>query len=158
MLRSLWMLVAAFGLVGCGTFVTVTPLGDQAPSSTQERSARSVEVYASGPPARPHADVAILEVEQTRGLNEQGNDVMVERLRARAAEAGCDAVVLGGFSERGRAAFNGVGELVDPGAKLLHATCIVYRDEEPVGSLAPRREVSELHAAPHQRIDFEQPR
>jgi hypothetical protein len=120
-------LVLAFGLsvlvIGCGTFVTETPL-NPAPRLLNPRGFESVEVFSSAPPARAHVDVALLEVEQTHDLNQQGTDLMIQRLRERAGAIGCDAVVIGGMRERGNST-----ELFDSGSTTLHATCIVYNDK-----------------------------
>ena len=90
-----------------------------------------MRIYASGPPARPHMDVAIREVEQTHSLNEQGLHIMMDRLRTRAAKLGCDGVVVGGIRERaGQPAGSGV-YLLDPGATTLHGTCIVFTGNPP---------------------------
>lgn len=56
----------------CGTSVSETYLNDP-PATMVPRAHRSVRIYASGPPTRPHMDVAILQVEQAHGLNEQGS-------------------------------------------------------------------------------------
>ena len=121
-MRSLSLVFCSFILLaGCGTFVTETAL-NPAPRPLYARGYESVEVFSSAPPARAHVDIALLEVEQTHDLNQQGTDLMVQRLRERAGAMGCDAVVLGGMRERG-----GDGHL-DSGSTTLHATCIVYKD------------------------------
>jgi len=91
-----------------------------------ETGASSVRLYTSGPPEQPHADVAILQVEQAHGLNEQGLDIMLDRLRTRAAQIGCDGVVVGGIRERDGFPAGTTFYLLDPGATTLHGTCIVF--------------------------------
>jgi hypothetical protein len=160
-MRSSVGLMVVLGLTGCGTFVTVTPL-DPRPTMTAGPPSL-VDVYSSGPPTRAHHDVALLEVEQTHGLNEQGTPLMIRRLREQAAAMGCDGIVLGGFRERDGAPTGSSWALVDPGSTTLHATCIVYRDEE-VGSFTPpsgaaaRAAPGEPTFATRQRIDREEPR
>jgi hypothetical protein len=80
-----------------------------------------VQVIASTPPAEPHVDVALLQVEQQEGLNRQGTDYMIQRLREKAAELGCDAVYLENSSE-----YDGDDSYLDPDAHQLLATCIVF--------------------------------
>ena len=154
-LIAIW--VATLGLVGCGTFVTATTLDDRVPwpSATAERD---VQIFASGPPSRPHSDIAILEARQTHGLNDQGVDVMIQRLRAQAAEIGCDAVVLGGFSEYRGARSDSALAILDESATLQRATCIVYTDAAPSRPMLVARRADEAPAATQQRIDREQPR
>lgn len=76
---------------GCGTFVTATPI-NPAPRPLVARTPESVQVLASGAPLEPHVDVALLEAEQDEGWNRQGTDYMIQRLREKAAELGCDAL------------------------------------------------------------------
>lgn len=79
-------------------------------------------------------EVAIFEVTQTHGLNEQGLDIMIDRLRTRAAKLGCDAVVIGGIRERDGFPAGSAYYLLDPGATTLHGTCIVF-----TGKASPAR-------------------
>jgi hypothetical protein len=113
---------------GCGTSVTATRLASP-PHALTPRSAWSVKVFASGPPQEPHVDVALLEVEQAHGLNEQGTHVMITELRRKAGEMGCDGVAIGGMRETDGAQPGSGWDLIDPGSTTLHATCIVYTDE-----------------------------
>jgi hypothetical protein len=101
----------------------------------------SVQIYTSGSPSRPHKDVALLEVEQTHGLNQQGRAIMLDHLRARAAQMGCDAVVVGGIRERDGAQPGSGFDLLDPGSTTLHATCIRFTDKLPL-STTPARKVT----------------
>jgi hypothetical protein len=85
------------------------------------RPPETVEVYSSSPPTRPHVDVALFEVTQTEDLTDRGTAFMIERLRERAGEMGCDAVLVGGMSEH-----EGSHSLFDSDSRTLQATCIVY--------------------------------
>ncbi|MDB4982756.1 MAG: hypothetical protein JWM82_3508 [Myxococcales bacterium] len=154
-------LLVALGLTGCGTFVTVTPLNGGLPPRPEYRV--PVDVFSSGPPTRPHDDVALLEVEQTHGLNAQGTDVMLHDLRRRAEALGCDGIVLGGFREHAGGPDGTAWNLIDPSATTLHATCIVYRDDDHVGTFARARASDQdddriASRQRRQRIDGEDPR
>jgi len=127
------LLLAAPVLVGCGTYVDFTPL-NQPPHALIARSPASVQVFASGPPARPHVDVAVIEAVQTHSLNEQGTGLMIERMRQQAAALGCDAIVLGGTTDHQGAQPGSGWDLLDPGSTKRQATCVVF-DDPP----APRR-------------------
>jgi hypothetical protein len=130
--------LSSWGLLsGCGTFVTATALND-APRPLKQRRPEQVEVYASAPPSRPHVDMALLEVQQTEGLNEQGTRLMVRRLREEAGRFGCDAIFISGRSERDGAQPGSGWDLVDPGSHTLHATCIVYQDDDQGTSPPPQ--------------------
>lgn len=134
----LLVLPGTFVLVGCGTFVDFTPINDP-PHALSPRRSSSVEVLSSGPPSRPHTDVAVLEAEQTHSFNEQGTGLMIERLRAQAAAIGCDAIVLGGATDHQGAQPGSGWDLLDPGSTKRQATCIVY-DNPPPPPVTDRRE------------------
>jgi hypothetical protein len=122
--------------MGCGTFVTDTRI-NPSPRPLRARAPATVEVYASSPPVRPHVDIALLEVQQTRGLNPQGTALMIENLRERAGALGCDALFLGGMSDHQGADPGSGFDLIDPGATIRQATCIVYSDESVADAQAP---------------------
>ncbi len=136
--RVLAGLVGAAMVSACGTYITETPLGDGYPTAGP-RSPSSVQVFASGPPSRPYRDLAILEAEQTHGLNEQGTSLMIAELKRRAALRGCDGIVLGGIRERDGAPLGSELYLLDPGATTMHATCIVFRPQPPKAKPRARR-------------------
>ena len=162
-MRATLLLVVLSGALvgGCGTFVDFTPINDP-PHPLRARSAASVEVLSSGAPARPHVDVALVEVEQTHSLNEQGTGLMIQRMREQAAAIGCDAIVLNGVTDHQGAQPGSGWDLVDPGATKREATCVVYDDPEPVHEF--RRTQPTVAAAPPraggapQRLDLEEPR
>jgi hypothetical protein len=116
--------------LGCGTVVYATPI-HSAPRPLVPRSAQSVEILVSGPPSEPYVDVALLEVRQDEGFNRQGMDYMIQRVREKAGELGCDAVLL---DNRGERAGTGQGvpfAFADPDARTLLASCIVYAAPMP---------------------------
>lgn len=154
---------AALGLflfaAGCGTTVTTTSLHNGGTRDLIPRPQHLVDVFASGPPRRPYRDVALLEVEQTHSFNEQGTDLMIQRLRERAGEIGCDGIVFGGFTERDGAQPGSGWDLIDPGATTLRATCIVYRHVPVVRTPATvsARPPTPDDGATSQRVDWEDP-
>ena len=107
------IIALALVAVGCGTFVTATSLNPP-PRRLVPRAAGSVDLFSSTPPSRPHVDAALLEAEQNDG---QSTAVMVQKLRDRAGDMGCDAIFIGN-----------PGEERHYGARTLTATCIVYTD------------------------------
>lgn len=135
-----FLVATVLAVSSCGTFVTETYLNDSSPTAPP-RSPVSVQIYTSGSPSRPHKDVALLEVEQIHGLNQRGRAIMLDRLRARAAQMGCDAVVVGGIRERDGAQLGSGFDLLDPGSTTLHATCIRFTDKLPL-STTPVRKVA----------------
>lgn len=113
----LLVLVAA----GCGTTMSQTQI-NPAPHAMAARPAASVEIISSGPPTRPHVDVALLQAQQ-EAYSLDNNADMIAKLREQAARLGCDALVIkgpdnGSYGDRDN-------------TWTLHgyfATCIAYTD------------------------------
>src|SRR5262245_59658682 len=91
--------LALLAATGCGTSITATAL-NQSPKPLAPRSPESVEIFASAPPGRPYVDVAYLEAEQQSDMSVDGIGAFITKLRRRAAEMGCDGVVLGSPTNR----------------------------------------------------------
>jgi hypothetical protein len=143
--------------LACGTTVSSTPLNGGA-SYQPPRPGRAVAIYASAPPNRPFREVALMRVDQTRGLNQQGTDLMLDRLREQAGAMGCDAVVLGGLGDRAGVQSGSIFDLLDPGATTLNATCIVFRDKRQAQTMVQSDGEDGEPAALGQRWDGEEPR
>ncbi len=122
-------ILAALLVTGCGTTLTQTQINNP-PHAMTPRPPASVEILASGPPTRPHVDVAILQAQQQAySLDDQAS--MIAQLRETAARLGCDALVING-PDNGSAGNRHT-------TWTLHgyfATCIAYTDVPP--SLAHR--------------------
>jgi hypothetical protein len=99
---------------GCMS-VSSTTIGSP-PHEMSARPATEVEIFASGPPARQHVDVALIRAND--GSLRWKLDDLVAALRERAAALGCDAIVI-----------------TDSHGNAMVATCIVYSDGAP-GSVA----------------------
>ncbi|HUJ62747.1 MAG TPA: hypothetical protein VLX92_29800 [Kofleriaceae bacterium] len=93
-MRSL-LLSALLG--GCAASAASTPLAAP-PHEMPARAVGSVEVFVGSQPPRPHLDVALVTVKR----GQASIDDMVAVMRGRAAELGCDALVIaGGFGRNG---------------------------------------------------------
>jgi hypothetical protein len=114
--------------------VTYTPAEAQTPaegsSGQAERPARdaknaeSVEIRALGAPARTHVIVGRLVVRED-GDDRVERDRLMQALRSRAAELGCDAVLLEPpFEEQKRVRFR--FDHLTMTRPVLHGACIVY--------------------------------
>jgi hypothetical protein len=113
-------LLAIFTLAACGTAITQTGI-NAPPHAMTSRSPASVEIFSSGPPTRPHVDVAVLEGQQQSEWSLDNQSDIIRQLRARAAEMGCDGLVITGPD-------NGAAGNRDY-TTTLHgflATCIAY--------------------------------
>jgi hypothetical protein len=106
--------------------VSVTPLSHGASGVTPKR-ASEVEIFATAPPQTRFVEVALLEADQSNGLNEQGVELMLLRLREAAGALGCDGIVLTGRGARAPAPYvEGPLPPVDYGSRQIYATCIAF--------------------------------
>jgi hypothetical protein len=124
MLKLACLVVA---LTGCGTSIRTTMV-NPAPHPMVARHPASVELFTAGAPARPHVDVALIEAEEQSSFSTSRTPDMLNKLRVRGAEMGCDAVVIGGMSSRDPGIHDAESWLVDhpKGRKGVYATCIMY--------------------------------
>jgi hypothetical protein len=119
-MRDRWMMLAlVLAIAGCGTadgltYVRINP----SPRPLHRRAPRDVELYASAPPTRPHADIGLFEVAQ--GFSRGGPNPVSEMfatLRVAAALRDCDAVVLSGTQSPSRYT-----------PRSIQAVCVVFTD------------------------------
>jgi hypothetical protein len=101
-----------FLLAACAPTVTFIPT-NSAPHVMAARPVSEVAVFTSERPERPFVEVGIVTAEAARGKHGvpiNGMPQLIAAVRERAAEAGCDAVLMG------------------PASSLTYqATCILYR-------------------------------
>jgi hypothetical protein len=149
-------LAALLLAAGCGTSIQATAI-NPSPYPLAARPPMSVELFTSGPPARPYVDVALLEAEATSSLSTDRTPEMLSALRARGAQLGCDGIVLGGMSSRDPSLGDAETWLVEHprGRNGVYATCIVYTAPPmvsaraaPTAAAAPAAPPPEA-AAPH---------
>jgi hypothetical protein len=134
--RLLWVLgmytkrfLALVLAAGCGTSIQTTPI-NPSPRAMAPRDPMTVELFTSGPPQRAHIDVAFFEAEESSSFSMHGTPEMMNALRQKGAQLGCDAVVVGGVSSRAPGVSDAEAWLVEnPKArKGVFATCIVYTE------------------------------
>lgn len=109
------LLLASLLFAGCAAQVASTQV-NQPPTQMFRRPVESVELFTSGPPVRPHTDVAVLEAEP--GLSERSTGELIGRMREKAAAQGCDGLVVTGVDTQ---VTHREGE-----RKTVTGTCIVY--------------------------------
>lgn len=109
-----FLVLASVLFAGCSASLTSTQV-NQPPAPMFRRSPESVELFTSGPPLRPHTDVAVLEAQS--GLTERSTGELIGLLRDKAGAQGCDGLVvtavethISRYEER----------------KTVTGTCIVY--------------------------------
>ncbi|HWA78475.1 MAG TPA: hypothetical protein VG937_39335 [Polyangiaceae bacterium] len=109
------------------------------PRALPPRPADSIEIFTSGPPDRPHIDLALIEAEQQSSGTEGGTAALVAALRAKAGELGCDALVIGSALSRTDTLANALTGY-EHDREALFGTCVVYTSEQTAAAdtQAPR--------------------
>ena len=134
------LLALLLAVAACGTSLRETVI-NPAPRPMAPRPPETVEMFTSGAPARPHVDVAFFEAEEASSFSTAETADMMNKLRKRAADRGCDAIVVGGLSSRDPGMHDAETFLVDnpKGRKGIYGTCIVYTESAPppVATQAP---------------------
>jgi hypothetical protein len=121
--------VVALGLSACGTTV-VTVETNPSPRPLRGRSASSVEVFSASQPERLFVEIGIIEARQSTMYSNDDLPEIIQEMRARAGEMGCDAVILTGGADR-VVGTTGTNKTAGSVRSLTgyRGTCIVYRDE-----------------------------
>jgi hypothetical protein len=130
---------------GCGTSLRATMI-NPAPHAMQPRPPQTVEMFSSGPPHRPYIDVAYLEAEQEASYSLDGTSDFIAQLHERAAQMGCNGVVLGGVTNAPDAVAS-VTANINASRKGTTAICIMYLPEA-VAAKPPPAAVQPATAAP----------
>jgi hypothetical protein len=124
MLRALLPLLAACAPVT--TAMSIDPPPHKLVSTAPDR----VAVFAREEPRQPHVEVALLYASDTD--DDRGR--LVSALRGRAAELGCDAIVLDGMAGTKRVTTGYFDDDLGRWRKVrendqvgMYATCIAYR-------------------------------
>jgi hypothetical protein len=121
-------------LTACGTSITYVPLNSP-PHPLTPRSAESVELFTTAPPARPYVEVAAIESRQ-QSHSVDGTAVIYKKMREEAARRGCDGLVIVGSNDATQVSGSytespggyGSGSVSSRTLKGYRATCIVYKD------------------------------
>ncbi len=125
---ALALALVAFA-TGCGTSVTVVPTNSAADGGPP-RPGHHVEVFATQLPDRPYREIALLEAQQASGLSVHDRADVMDELRERAGDLGCDAIVVLGANDQtvGRISSTGNGGVFGSVQMLegYRAACIVY--------------------------------
>lgn len=116
--------LATLGLTACGTYVTYAELNRPPHASTPRPSPLDVEVFVSKAPPRPYVEVYSLNGEKRTEYSQADRNDMVASMRAKAAELGCDGLVVGDVT-RADATATSTGATAKVGG--LSAVCIMYR-------------------------------
>jgi hypothetical protein len=109
------------GLTACGTSIRQIHT-NAPPRPLAPRPVETVEVFTATVPQRPFVEVAYFEAQQESQISLDDSGDVFMKLRAQAAQVGCDGLIINGANDR----VVGDRKHVD----TLHGyagTCIVYR-------------------------------
>jgi hypothetical protein len=118
---------AVLGLVACGPVVAIEPLNSPVRPMTP-RAPEHVELLTQKP-ARPFVEVAMIRMQDSK--YDASTGTLFEKIRARGAKMGCEAVVIVGRDD-GTELFARDEPVVG-----YMASCLQYREER--GALDGRR-------------------
>jgi hypothetical protein len=135
-MRSL--LPALLLVAACGTttrFVATNP----SPHPLAARAPSTVDIYTTGTPQVAYVEVGILQARQSSKYSLDDMPEIVSKMRAEAAQIGCDGVVLNGASDK----TVGSGDQTSSSTTTLEGywgACIVYlgADDGAPGETAAR--------------------
>lgn len=139
-MRRLSLTLASMFLAACGTKVAYLPL-NPSPRAMKARALTEVEVFTSSKPTRPFTEVGMIESQQESMYSGDSPQQVFYRLRAEAAQRGCEALIV--------TSNDGVhGDTWQHGGavrtlKGYRGTCIVYKDGPEAPAEAPAETASQ---------------
>jgi hypothetical protein len=119
--------VAVIAGTACGVSVRQTAL-NAPPRPLQPKPVDQVEVYTTNRPAQPYRDVSMLQLEEESIYADKSEAEILRRLRAVAANQGCDGIIVLGQSGTVQSGITGEYARTLRG---LRATCFAYERTPP---------------------------
>lgn len=135
------LLLAA--VAGCGTKLAFTPLAVP-PRPLQPRAESTVEMFLSSKPKRPYVAVGTIGSAHEGRFSTDTSEEVLLALRTKAAEVGCDAVVLTSETDREIAWATG-NQVSSTTLKTFEALCVVYSESAPAEA-APATSAAAIEA------------
>jgi hypothetical protein len=115
-------------LAACGTTVQFAPT-NPSPRALSPRPPETVQIYTTGTPDEPYAEVGILQARQASTVSfDEFPDVIAE-MREEAAQIGCDGVIITSRADATTGSTFGNGNGIYGETETLEGvmgTCIVY--------------------------------
>lgn len=136
-LRSCAAAASLCALLACGYRTRFVPTNTP-PRAMKPRSADSVAMFTSSKPTRPFVEVGMLSSEHKGYFSSSTDEEVVLGLREKAAEVGCDGVILEAETTT-EMATAGTMTASTKAIKKFRAACILYSDngEPPAEKAAP---------------------
>jgi hypothetical protein len=96
------------------------------------RSAASVALFTSSAPTKPFVEVGLLSSAHASQYSTSGDEEVILALRTKAAEIGCDAVIVQAETGYVTGQISSMGQISTDTKKKYRAACIVYSDSAEV--------------------------
>ena len=125
--------VTALLFAACGTTTQWVPT-NPSPRPLGPRDPMTVEIWTTGVPNRAYTEVGIITARQSSELSTDDMPQIINELRAKAAEIGCDAVMLQGKDDKvvgGSSTHHGTGGGSTTTLEGYWGACLVYLDDAP---------------------------
>ena len=135
MFRLLSVFVIAC-VAACGTTTQFTPT-NPSPRQMQPRDPATVHVYSAGKPDVPYVEVGIIQARQSSEFSTHNMPEIIGEMRARAAEIGCDGVIINGANNT----VVGHEDLIGPGStdtlEGFWGACVMYEAPREAATTPP---------------------
>jgi hypothetical protein len=112
-------------LSACGPSIEYLPGLLEAPRTPRPRRPETVEILSGDRGGRPYFEIGTLIAGPAAVTSASEKAALLRRLRARAAEVGCDALVVG-ETVAAAASPGGGGD----GRRTIRASCVVFVDDK----------------------------
>lgn len=129
--RVAWALVV-FSFCGCGTTIRYAATNPP-PRAMTPRDPSTVGMFQTGVPDRPYTEVGILSARQSSQYSVSDLQDIVDAMRKRAAQIGCDAVVITGSDKEvvgSSTTSQGTGSGSVHTLEGIKGVCIVYESAD----------------------------
>lgn len=124
---SVFLLALACAAAGCAATGSFIPTGDPA-LAREPRPPEQVEVFTAGPPARPFAELGMLEAQQSADYPHlDPPEDLLAQMRREAGQRGCDGLVITGPNDAVVTVTKDEKDSVRT-LKGFRGTCIVFTD------------------------------
>ncbi len=127
-LKKIWRrdcaLILLIVVAGCAPTVEYVPT-NAPPRTLVRRAPGSVVVFSTTQPPQPYTEVGLVEVQQRSSMT--GAQDLLALMREKAAEVGCDGLIILGSNDKVWSTSYGGGTL-----KGYRASCFVYNAQSAV--------------------------
>lgn len=115
-------------LAGCGHTTGFTPT-NLPPHEMKARPEASVELFTTQPPTKPFVEVGLLTSTHSSTWSSSTDEEVLLGLRTKAAEVGCDAVVVTSETNQLSGYVASSGDVSARNFKRFRAACVMWKGD-----------------------------